>query len=64
MSKILLGELIGITSIPAYADPLIRQKGIKRGVNFASAAGGILEESGSNLVGILPEYIYIVTLHY
>ncbi|CAM8983558.1 unnamed protein product [Rhodiola kirilowii] len=44
-----LGELIGIPSIPTYADPLIRQKGINRGVNFASAAGGILEESGSNL---------------
>ncbi|KAL9667662.1 hypothetical protein QQ045_002025 [Rhodiola kirilowii] len=44
-----VGELIGIPSISTYADPLIRQKGIKRGVNFASAADGILEESGSNL---------------
>ncbi|KAL8131648.1 GDSL esterase/lipase At5g08460-like isoform X1 [Apium graveolens] len=45
----LLGELLGLPLLPAYADPLATGNNILKGVCFASAAAGILEESGQNL---------------
>ncbi|PSR88073.1 GDSL esterase/lipase [Actinidia chinensis var. chinensis] len=44
-----LGDLVGIPYLPAFANPLATGKNILRGVNFASAAAGILEETGRNL---------------
>ncbi|KAK6150665.1 hypothetical protein DH2020_015597 [Rehmannia glutinosa] len=44
-----LGELIEIPVLPAYTSPYAAGKNILRGVNYASAAGGILEETGQNL---------------
>ncbi|XP_051126358.1 GDSL esterase/lipase At5g08460-like [Andrographis paniculata] len=41
-----LGDLLGIPLLPAYASPFSTGKSILRGVNYASAAGGILEETG------------------
>nr|XP_017246406.1 PREDICTED: GDSL esterase/lipase At1g71250-like isoform X1 [Daucus carota subsp. sativus] len=45
----LLGELLGLPLLPAYADPLATGQNILKGVCFASAAAGILDESGQNL---------------
>ncbi|PIN15790.1 Triacylglycerol lipase [Handroanthus impetiginosus] len=45
-----LGELLEIPVLPAYTSPFALGKNILRGVNYASAAGGILEETGQNLV--------------
>ncbi|KAL2497996.1 GDSL esterase/lipase [Abeliophyllum distichum] len=42
-----LGDLLEIPDLPAYTNP---GKNILRGVNYASAAGGILEETGQNLL--------------
>ncbi|KAG8373432.1 hypothetical protein BUALT_Bualt11G0023700 [Buddleja alternifolia] len=44
-----LGDLLGIPALPAYANPFATEKSTFRGVNYASAAGGILEETGQNL---------------
>ncbi|XP_074318740.1 GDSL esterase/lipase At1g71250-like [Silene latifolia] len=44
-----LSELIGIPYIPPYANPFATDRDIIYGVNYASAAGGILEESGQAL---------------
>ena len=45
-----VGDLVGIPYLPAFANPLATGKNILKGVNFASAAAGILEETGRNLV--------------
>ncbi|KAG9457046.1 hypothetical protein H6P81_001554 [Aristolochia fimbriata] len=45
-----LGQLLGLPYIPAFSDPGSRGQGILRGVNYASAAAGILEETGRNYV--------------
>ncbi|KAL2520630.1 GDSL esterase/lipase [Forsythia ovata] len=44
-----LGDLMEIPDLPAYTNPFATGKNILRGVNYASAAGGILEETGQNL---------------
>ncbi|CAL5324096.1 unnamed protein product [Camellia sinensis] len=45
-----LGDLLQIPSyLPAYANPLATGRNILNGVNYASAAAGILEETGRNL---------------
>ncbi|XP_057539922.1 GDSL esterase/lipase At5g08460-like [Amaranthus tricolor] len=44
-----LCELIGIPYIPAFANPFSTDRDIIFGVNYASAAGGVLEESGQGL---------------
>ncbi|KAF8411842.1 hypothetical protein HHK36_004401 [Tetracentron sinense] len=44
----LLGQLLKLpSSIPVFADPMTRGKKIIHGVNFASGASGILDETGS-----------------
>ncbi|KAL8473883.1 hypothetical protein ACS0TY_030661 [Phlomoides rotata] len=45
-----LGELLEIHVLPAYTSPLAIGKNILEGMNYASAAGGILEETGQNLI--------------
>lgn len=45
-----VGDLLEIPALPAYTNPSATGKIILRGVNYASAAGGILEETGQNLV--------------
>ncbi|XP_010521634.1 PREDICTED: GDSL esterase/lipase At5g08460 [Tarenaya hassleriana] len=44
-----IGELLGLPPIPAYMETLNGGASILRGVNYASAAGGILEETGRHL---------------
>ncbi|KAH6756016.1 GDSL-like Lipase/Acylhydrolase superfamily protein [Perilla frutescens var. hirtella] len=41
-----LGELLGLPVLPPYTSPFASGGNILRGVNYASAAGGILEETG------------------
>lgn len=36
--------------LPAYTDPSATGTNILKGINYASAAAGILEETGRNLV--------------
>lgn len=52
-----VGDLIGIPNLPAFANPSATGKNILRGVNYASAAAGILDETGQNLVRF-PIYFY------
>ncbi|KAL3737038.1 hypothetical protein ACJRO7_025890 [Eucalyptus globulus] len=42
----MLGDLLGLPSPPAYANPSTTGAKVLGGVNYASAAGGILDESG------------------
>ncbi|KAF8062120.1 hypothetical protein N665_1204s0009 [Sinapis alba] len=44
----LLAQLLGISSPPPFADPTTSGSRILGGVNYASAAAGILDESGQN----------------
>ncbi|XP_042494407.1 GDSL esterase/lipase At1g71250-like isoform X2 [Macadamia integrifolia] len=44
----MLGEMLGLPYIPAYADPTTAGAKILGGVNYASAAAGILEETGQH----------------
>ncbi|KAL1209445.1 GDSL esterase/lipase [Cardamine amara subsp. amara] len=44
----LLARLVNITSPPPFADPTTSGNRILGGVNYASAAAGILDESGQN----------------
>ncbi|KAF7129900.1 hypothetical protein RHSIM_Rhsim10G0132600 [Rhododendron simsii] len=44
-----IGDLIGIPNLPAFANPSATGINILRGVNYASAAAGILDETGQNL---------------
>ncbi|CAA7039037.1 unnamed protein product [Microthlaspi erraticum] len=44
----LLARLLGISSPPPFADPTTSGNRILGGVNYASAAAGILDESGRN----------------
>ncbi|CAN1841972.1 GDSL esterase/lipase At1g71250 [Linum perenne] len=46
----LLGELVGVGYPPAFADPTAVGSRILGGVNYASAAAGILDESGQHYV--------------
>jgi len=47
---------LGIDPPPAYFDYLTFNLNIQKGVNFASGAGGILDESGYNYVCTLRSY--------
>ncbi|GFP80735.1 GDSL esterase/lipase at5g08460 [Phtheirospermum japonicum] len=44
-----IGDLLGNPILPAYTSLTTTGKNVLRGVNYASAAGGILEETGRNL---------------
>ncbi|CAN8298761.1 unnamed protein product [Cochlearia groenlandica] len=44
-----IGELLGLPEIPAFMETIDGGVDILRGVNYASAAGGILEETGRHL---------------
>ncbi|KAL7104669.1 hypothetical protein ACP275_08G260500 [Erythranthe tilingii] len=44
-----LGEMMEIPVLPAYTSPFATGQNILKGVNYASAAGGILQETGHNL---------------
>ncbi|KAF3440944.1 hypothetical protein FNV43_RR19230 [Rhamnella rubrinervis] len=44
----LLGALLGLPYVPAFADPNTVGARILGGVNYASAAGGILDETGQH----------------
>ncbi|KAA3475549.1 GDSL esterase/lipase [Gossypium australe] len=46
----LLGDLLGLPLLPAFTVTFTGQLDIRVGVNYASAAAGILDESGLNLV--------------
>ncbi|VFR03548.1 unnamed protein product [Cuscuta campestris] len=41
-----LGDLLEIPVVPAYADPSATGKNVLKGINYASAAAGILNETG------------------
>lgn len=45
--------MLGVPSPPAFADPSTVGDKIVNGVNYASAAGGILDESGRHYVRTL-----------
>ncbi|XP_062076138.1 GDSL esterase/lipase At1g71250 [Humulus lupulus] len=45
----MLGALLGLPYVPAFANPTTVGSRILGGVNYASAAGGILDETGQNL---------------
>ncbi|KAF2539416.1 hypothetical protein F2Q68_00023078 [Brassica cretica] len=44
-----IGELLGLPDIPAFMETMDGGVDVLRGVNYASAAGGILEETGRHL---------------
>ncbi|KAJ8769107.1 hypothetical protein K2173_000882 [Erythroxylum novogranatense] len=44
-----LGDLVGLPPLPPYTITLIPGSNIHGGINFASAAAGILDETGRNL---------------
>jgi hypothetical protein len=44
------GYFLGVDPPPAYFDYLTFNLDLKNGINFASGAGGILDESGYNYV--------------
>ncbi|KAI4383546.1 hypothetical protein MLD38_009372 [Melastoma candidum] len=44
-----LGELVGLPIIPAFISTLSDEGSIRHGVNYASAAGGIRDDSGRQL---------------
>jgi hypothetical protein len=44
------GNILGLDSAPAYFDILTYGHSLQQGVNFASGAAGILDESGYNYV--------------
>eukprot|EP01018_Ginkgo_biloba_P038529 Gb_24613 [translate_table: standard] len=46
----ILANLLGLPFIPPYLDSSTHGRNVVRGVNYASAAGGILDESGKNYV--------------
>ncbi|KAG0566090.1 hypothetical protein M758_7G036300 [Ceratodon purpureus] len=48
-----LVELLGMPFPPAYLDPKTKGPAILKGINYASGAGGILEDSGNNLLAHL-----------
>lgn len=48
--RIFSGELLGLAAPPPFADPNTRASRILGGVNYASAAAGILDESGQHYV--------------
>lgn len=55
----LTGDMLGLPSPPAYADPSTTGAKIVGGVNYASAAGGILDETGLHYVTKFPFLTFI-----
>lgn len=53
------GEMAELPVLPAYTSPFVTGTNMLKGVNYASAAGGILEETGQNLVLYLSIKLYI-----
>ncbi|KAF7096279.1 hypothetical protein CFC21_098250 [Triticum aestivum] len=49
-----LAELLGLPLVPAYSEASGSGQQLLQGVNYASAAAGILDESGGNFVGRIP----------
>ncbi|MCO5564007.1 hypothetical protein L7F22_017662 [Adiantum nelumboides] len=49
----LVGQFLGVPFLPAYLNPATKGSAILHGVNYASAAGGILDISGKNYVARL-----------
>ncbi|KAH7292499.1 hypothetical protein KP509_29G071300 [Ceratopteris richardii] len=49
----LIGQFLGLPFLPAYLNPKTQGSAILSGVNYASAAGGILDSSGRNYVARL-----------
>lgn len=47
---IIIGGLLGLPYIPAYADPSTTGLRVLGGVNYASAVAGILDETGQHFV--------------
>jgi len=54
-----VGELLGLPYVPAYVNTLEDDQSILRGVNYASAAAGILDESGRQLVHSFFPYLSV-----
>lgn len=48
--NLFIGDWLGIPAPPPFLDPTTAGNRILGGVNYASAAGGILDESGSHYV--------------
>ncbi|KAI3761115.1 hypothetical protein L1987_51523 [Smallanthus sonchifolius] len=48
----ILGDWLGIPAPPPFSDPTTAGNRIMGGVNYASAAGGILDESGQQYVSV------------
>ncbi|KAF7840200.1 GDSL esterase/lipase [Senna tora] len=46
-----LGEILGLPYLPAFVNTLSEGSKVSSGVNYASAASGILDETGQNLGG-------------
>ncbi|KAG9136114.1 hypothetical protein Leryth_003740 [Lithospermum erythrorhizon] len=56
----ILGDMNGFPMPPAYLDPSVTEDIIlEKGVNYASAGGGILNETGLHFVQRLPFYMQI-----
>lgn len=51
------GEKLGLPYPPPYADQFTSGSRLLRGVNYASAAGGILDETGQHFV-IIPSFAF------
>ncbi|KAM3211502.1 hypothetical protein ACQJBY_064956 [Aegilops geniculata] len=49
-----LAELLGLPLVPAYSEASGSGQQLLQGVNYASAAAGILDDSGGNFVGRIP----------
>jgi hypothetical protein len=50
-------ELLGLPLVPAYSEASRSVEQLLQGVNYASAAAGILDDSGGNFVSIKPSMI-------
>uniref|UniRef100_A0A0D3GVQ1 GDSL esterase/lipase n=1 Tax=Oryza barthii TaxID=65489 RepID=A0A0D3GVQ1_9ORYZ len=51
---LIAAELLGLPLVPPYSQASGHVQQLLQGVNFASAAAGILDESGGNFVGRIP----------
>uniref|UniRef100_A0A0E0I6J2 Uncharacterized protein n=1 Tax=Oryza nivara TaxID=4536 RepID=A0A0E0I6J2_ORYNI len=52
--QLIAAELLGLPLVPPYSQASGHVQQLLQGVNFASAAAGILDESGGNFVGRIP----------
>lgn len=58
-----LADLLGVASPPPFADPSTSGARIIGGVNYASAAGGILDETGRHYVCCNRSFLPLSLLH-